>query len=121
MMALAALGFVPQLSISHTLADRLTNIAALAVLLALQTVWQRRVGAKAMDSRVNDLRTAINANRDIATQEFAEVTRGMDGLGHRIDLWTEKTDALKDSVKGLLSREQTRLEDDAKLIRRRRR
>ncbi len=111
--------------VSPTFWSHVYEIVAVALLLLVQSFWQRRSGSKSFDSKLaelgNNLRTAINANRDTATAEFAEVQRHLDGLGHRIELWAEKTNSIGKSVDGLLSREQTRLEDDAQVTRRRRR
>ena len=97
------------------------EIVAVAVLLLAQTFWQRRTGSRAMEGTVASLRTAINVLGQNADAGFVRSDKAMNDLGHRIELWAEKTNGIGKSVDGLLSREQTRLEDDAKLTRRGRR
>lgn len=96
------------------------EIAAVAILLTVQSVWQRRSGSRAMETRFNSLTLAINTNRDTATAEFREVQRGMDALGSRIDQLSVKSDTFKSMVDGMLGRELSRLESDAQVTRRQR-
>ena len=101
--------------------ELLPQIVALVVLLSLQTWWQRRTGSRAMESTVASLRTAIKVASDTAEAGFVRMDRSLDGMGHRIDLVEANMAGLAKSVDGLHARELTRLEDDAKATRRRRR
>lgn len=101
------------------------EIIALALLLVLQSLWQRRTGGKSFEAKLtslgNDMRTAINANRDLAAADFADVRNGVAALDHKLDLWGERTTSIGKSVEGLHARELARLEADAQPTRRRRR
>ena len=101
--------------------EMLPTILALMAMLGLQTWWQRRTGSKAMEGTVASLRTAINAVSASTEAGFIKVDHTMLEFGHRVELLSERMNGTKESVTGLLNREQTRLEDDAKASRRRRR